>query len=511
MKARSAVLLLLCLPLYPLAAQLTLPGTTPGAAPASPAAAPTAPAAPSAQSGTTKPDLSVPKDKKDKWVVGFCGFNAERLPAEDTYLTFSIPLMLKDQLAGISTHTIGLAERELIRKAAVARELASLDQALTGFAKERDTVFFETENPTVAATANVDARIAAAHARRDFLLSLDLARIEVADQKPLEVKAGGASGNLLDPLSIPASVFCERQGIDLLVGGMIREVEGYVLLDVWAYDAASATVTLSYRDAARREEVYQSVPAAGRGLTTLFLGKPWASLSFAADPPESSLYIDGKLVATGRTPTLYLSPGTRDIRVSAPGYQDLSRSLRLDADQETTLDVTLEKMKTGRITISSTPSGSDVYVESVWKGKTPISLEKPFGRTRVAITANGFYDEPFSISDASPAELSFLLSPDTVSRDAVQKKARDEFYDAFAWFAVSLPIPIFCYALALDAAVQYNQLIIAGNLPAASGAQLRANLLYGGYLVGSVASATLFTWMLLRIIHYVTVSTRTAG
>jgi hypothetical protein len=147
----------------------------------------------------------------------------------------------------------------------------------------------------------------------------------------------------------------------------------------------------------------------------------------------------------------------------------------------------------------------------VWKGKTPLALEKPFQRTRVNITQNGFYDLPFSIGESSPAELSFVLQPDTFSREAIRRKARDEFYDSFSWFALSLPIPLFCYAFALDSAVQADELVGQGNASQARSAQLTANLFYGGYIVGTVVSASLFTWMLSKIIHYVTVSTRTAG
>jgi len=507
MKSAEAVLLILCLPLLPLAAQATLPGAS--QAPGSPTAAGSTTAPPAAaQPGTGKPDLSVPVDKKDTWVVGFCALNAERVPAEDQYLTYSIPLMLKNQLAGISVHSLPEADRDRMRHALIAHELTTVDQNVTALYKERDALLLNTIDATIPPTSAVDAKITLALARRDFLRSMDPTLIKVVEQKPLSVKEGSGVGKLFDALSIPASVFCERQGIDLLVGGMVRDVEGYVLLDVWAYDAASNSVVVSYRDAARRDEVYQSVPPAGRQLTGLFLGKPWASISFTPDPPGGSLFVGGKLVATGRTPLLYVTPGTLDIKVSAPGYRDVTQTMSIGDAEEAALSVTLEKEKTGAVVISSTPSGADVYVESVWKGKTPLSLETPFDRTRVDITAQGFYDMPFSVSESSPSELSFVLQPDSVSRDAVQKKARNDFYDAFTWFALSLPVPLFCYAFALDSAVQAREL---GSGPQYTSAQVRGTLFYGGYLVGTVVSASLFTWMLFRIIHYVTVSTRTAG
>jgi PEGA domain len=516
MKVKAGFLLLLLLPLATLSAQTTVPGststpsgtTTTGTT--TTAASSTSPTTP-AQAGSSTPDFSVPVDKKEKWVAGFCAFNAERLPAEDKYLTYSIPLMLKDQLSGLTTHTLEKKEQDLVRKDLMDQALQAVDEAITGLFKERDALLLNSTGPDVPTPQPVDDKIKAALARRDFLKKLDVTLIKVADRKPVEIKEGTGVGKLFDALSIPASVFCERQGIDFLVGGMVREVEGYILLDVWAYDAEAKAVVMSYQDAARREEVYQSVPDAGRKLTGLILGRPWASLAFTPVPPGASLYVDGKLVATGQTPVLYLEPGKIDVKVSAPGYKDLTETMSLVDEQEASLAVTLEKQKTGTIIITSTPPGADVYVESVWKGKTPLALDKPFERTRVDITQQGFYDQPFSISDSSPAELSFILQPDTISRDALQKKARDDFYNSFAWFVVSLPIPLFSYAFALDSAVQMNELIAQGNNSQARSAQATANFFYGTYIAGTVVSVSLFTWMIFRIIYYVSVSTRTAG
>ena len=518
MKRAGSLVLLLFLPLLPLAGQTQTPGGQQPPAPGAPGPPTpggggpgTPPSTPPSQQEATKPDRSVPVDKKEKWVVGFCAFDAERLPPEDQYLTYSMPMMLKNQLAGLTSHSLSQAERDLIRKTLVAKGQDAVDQSVTGFYKERDALLLDSIGPNIPSTTDVDAKIAAALLRREFLKSMDLARIKVAEQKPIEVKEGSGVGKLFDPLSIPASVFCDRQGIDLLVGGMVREVQGYVLLEVWAYDATSNSVTVSFTDAEPRDGVYQSVPAAGRELTSFFIGKPWATLSFTADPPESSLFINGKLAATGRTPVLYLAPGTLDITVSAPGYRDLTQTMTLSSEEESSLTVTLEKEKSGTIVISSTPPGADVYLESVWKGKTPLALEKPFGRARVNITEKGYYDMPFSVSESSPPDLSFTLQPDTISRDALQKKARDDFYDSFTWFAFSLPIPLFCYAFALDSAVQTTELVAQGNSSQARSAQLTANLFYGGNLVGTVVSASLFTWMLFKIIHYVSVSNRSAG
>lgn len=522
MKSPLAFLVLVCLPVAPLLGQTTDSGGTSSLIPTGTTQQGTT--SPTGSTGGTTgspssgpssnpstPDLSVPVDKSAAWVVGFSAFTAEGLSPENQYLCSSIPLLLKNELAGITTHDLSPRERDLVRTAAINREIDAVDKTITSLRQQRDALYLDTSPPSASTLAGIDTRIAAAQARKTFLKSMDISRVTVADQKPLVVKDGSGAGKLFDAPQYPAAVFCARQGLDVLIGGTLREVEGYILIDAWACDALRGEMAFTARDASLREEIYAALPGFSQELSGLFLGRPWASIAFSPDPPDSSLFVDDKLVATGKTPVLYLSPGTRAIRVSAPGYRDISETLSLKEEEQASLEVTLQKENGGTIVISSTPAGADVYQESVWKGKTPLALEKPFERTRIVLSKSGFYDEPFSVSAASPSDLSFTLQPDIVSRDAIQKKARDEFYTSFAFFALSLPIPFFCYAFALDEAMQVQQLAQSGSYAQVPGAQALGNALYTGYIVGTVVSVGLFTWMLFKIIHYVSVSTRTEG
>ena len=250
---------------------------------------------------------------------------------------------------------------------------------------------------------------------------MDLTLIKVAEQKPLSVKEGSGVGKLFDALSIPASVFCERQGIDLLVGGMVRDVEGYVLLDVWAYDAASNSVVVTLPGCGAEG---RGVPVRAPGGQAAHRTVPREALGrhfLRPDPPGGSLFVGGKLVATGRTPLLYLTPGTLDIKVSAPGYRDLTQTMSLGDAEEASVSVTLEKEKTGTVVISSTPSGADVYVESVWKGKTPLSLETPFqpdarGHHGAGILRHAFLHQRRPLRRSFPSSCSLTRFPGTRSR-----------------------------------------------------------------------------------------------
>jgi hypothetical protein len=482
-------------------------GTTTAAGATAPGASTTAPAAPD----PTKPDLSIPADTAKQWVVGFAVFDAAGLSPENAYLAYSIPLLLKDTVSGLTRHTFSDVERDLVRGSIIARELLTVSQSITTARKDQDALFFADTPPTDDAVKTAEARRKALIARREFLRALDPAQVDVPVEMPISFKEGTGPGKLLELPKVPADVYCRRQGLDLLVCGSIREVEGYLLVDTWAFDAVRGRVLFSSREAARRDEMYVMVPRWGKDLIGTILGRAWSVVAFDPDPPDSSLYVDGVLTASGASPALYLNPGRRDIKVTAPGYRAVSQPFTFAPGLETPLAVTLTKEVVGSVLVSSLPLGADLYLNALWQGKTPLELVKPTVRSRGVLSLPGYYDFPFSIGADSPPQLSFTLMQDTGARDIVQKRARDDFYVSFAWFALSVPLPLFCNAFALDNAVLRNDLLAQGNLSQAAAAQATAQGFLTGYYVGLAISAALFTWMVFRIIHYVSVSSGTAG
>jgi hypothetical protein len=288
-------------------------------------------------------------------------------------------------------------------------------------------------------------------------------------------------------------------------------VQGYLLLDIWAFDAAQGTVVFSSRDAAQPDEISAGISSLGSGLAAVILGREWALVRFVPEPSNSSLYVDGSLAAAGSAPALYLEPGTREVRISARGYRDSVRTVTLEARQENLLRETLEKEAAGTISLETTPPGAAVYLESVWSGRTPLTLEKPPEPRRGVLVLNGYYPRTVTLGPASADEVAVPLLPDIGSRDEKQKKARDDFYASFAWFAASVPLPLFSYALAIDFAVEQLDYLFHGFPSEASQAAAASGVFLAGYYTGVAVSASLFVWMVYRVIGYVAASNWTAG
>jgi hypothetical protein len=469
-------------------------------------------APPGATSSTTTPDLSVPKDTGTQWTVGFSVFAAEDVSAENTYLRYSLPLLLQDAVSGLSTHAVSDEEREGIRRDAIEREIAASQRSITSIRKERDALLFA--DAAAAAKSNaalVDARIAAAVGRRDFLQSLDPGAVDVAAEKPVAFKQGTEEGKLLDAPVVPEPVYCDRQGLDLLVGGSLEEMQGYLLVNVWAFDAALGRRVFSSRNVAMRDELYASISALGRELASTILGRAWSLVAFAPDPPEAALYVDGSLVALGSSPALYLVPGQHEIRISAPGYRDIVRTVSLDPSAESRIDDGLDKEIQGSITVTTDPVGADLYVDSIWQGTTPLLLDIPAERSRAVASLEGYYPSSFLVYPDSASLLTVPLRTDVGSRDAVEKKKRDDFYASLGWFAASIPLPLFSYSLVTDLSTRSAEYAAAGDDQAATNALTASKVFSAAYWGGIAVAAGVFAWMVTRIIDYLTAAGNVGG
>ncbi len=450
-----------------------------------------------------KKEPPLPKDARKAWNVAFTAFTAESLPAERAYLAFSVPLLVRDRLAGLTVHRFSDQERALHRALVVKKELGALYQGLQQLRRARD----EAALAGGKAAADAEKSLQDAMERIQWLEALDASRIEMPEEKPVVFKEGTATGKLFEAPQYSPYQFAVQNDLDLLVSGTVKSAEEYVLVDLWAFDPAREAVVYRFRDAAGPEDIYDALDSAARGLIGVILGREWASLTVVPEPPDAIVSIDGKSMGSGSVQAEYVAPGQRTVTVASPGYEDSSQTLELAAMEEKAINVRLTKKPAAMLTITSTPPGADIYLDSVWKGKTPLSLETPAVRSRILLGLDGYYDLPISIGPGSPAEIPLVLLPDVGSRIKLQEKARDDFYFAFGFFCLSLPIPLFCSSLSTDFMAEAGRLT---NPTAIGQATLTSDVLgYTGY-GGIAVSASLFTWTVFELIDYITATQNAA-
>ncbi|HEY0251109.1 MAG TPA: PEGA domain-containing protein, partial [Kofleriaceae bacterium] len=106
--------------------------------------------------------------------------------------------------------------------------------------------------------------------------------------------------------------------------------------------------------------------------------------------PEAQVFVDG--AAVGKVPQeKHVSAGEHPVVVRLEGYKQFEQKVRVEAGQTVTVQATLKPV--GRLRILSTPGGSDVIINGIPVGKTPLDTEVETGETVIRIENAGY--QPF--------------------------------------------------------------------------------------------------------------------
>ena len=140
------------------------------------------------------------------------------------------------------------------------------------------------------------------------------------------------------------------------------------------------------------------------------LGK--GSLEITSQPVGAKVLVDNK--DKGLTPlTIELDEGKKRVVLSFKGYERFTRSVNVIADSTILVKSELVKL-TADLMIISTPTDADVYVNDVYKGKTPQELKYlEIGDYFVRLSAAGYitYDAKYTVQYKAENILNKKLSP----------------------------------------------------------------------------------------------------
>jgi hypothetical protein len=108
----------------------------------------------------------------------------------------------------------------------------------------------------------------------------------------------------------------------------------------------------------------------------------------------ANVYVDGTY--RGRTPLIMnLERGSHNFKVEVSGYSSYSQSFYISSDR--VINVNLSKSKSV-VNFSSNPSNARVYINSSYRGTTPLQLSLDEGTYTVRIDKDGFMSKTEEIS-----------------------------------------------------------------------------------------------------------------
>ncbi len=121
------------------------------------------------------------------------------------------------------------------------------------------------------------------------------------------------------------------------------------------------------------------------------------SLYLTSSPSGAQVYVDSTYRGTTPTTVGTLSQGTHAVQLRLSGYSDYSGTATIFAGQTTTLNVNLVQPtptpSVGSLSIASSPSAAEVYVDNVFQGYTPLTLNNiPPGLHAITLRLAGYQD-----------------------------------------------------------------------------------------------------------------------
>jgi hypothetical protein len=138
------------------------------------------------------------------------------------------------------------------------------------------------------------------------------------------------------------------------------------------------------------------------------------SLFITSNPVGATIYAGDKTL--GSTPlSLSLSEGVHRLRAEQDGYEDAIRSVTMPGI--TTLAFTLQPLPSFTLNITAEPIQANVFIDGVYKGCAPLSIENlPRGTHTVLCSLPGYQETRESILVVSDTTLAFQLSKERANR-----------------------------------------------------------------------------------------------
>jgi hypothetical protein len=410
---------------------------------------------------------------------------------------------MAQQLEEISEHALSADEREAYLAAYRSERRAQAGSKLDSRLQQLADLRFSTENVLDRREERRRLKEQVAEARTE----LEQARTAgIAFPRAVPVSFGDTE----ELLSAEGSALRQAEGAqaELLVGGSLESLGNYMHLSVYVYHRELEERIMETATTALPEELSTRLEPVVRAVATAVLGRPWASLTVEAEPERGVIYVDDTLAGVGRAELPFLEPGRREIRVELSAGESTERTVTLEPEERREVAVRVAVSEAERIRLESEPAGADVYDGALWRGVTPLTLERPSQDRAFLLELEEYDSARIVVGPDTPRQRTVTLMPDVRDEVAFVRERRDRFYRALGYFALSVPVPIVMYGAFENRDTLFSGGAAAPGLSVSEAQQLdRERRLFAlGAWGTSAVSASLLTNMIVKLVQYVRAS-----
>ncbi|KAF5410584.1 MAG: hypothetical protein C5S47_06295 [Candidatus Methanogasteraceae archaeon] len=171
------------------------------------------------------------------------------------------------------------------------------------------------------------------------------------------------------------TVSSSPSGADIYLDGIHKGTTSKTISSV---EVGSHTIKLekSGYETVTRTVAVRAYETATVSETLTELAQKTGSISISSSPAGADIYLDA--IREGTTPKTIsgVTVGSHTIKLGKSGYVDITRTVAVGAGETATISETLTELaqEPGFISISSSPSGADIYLDGIREGTTPKTI-----------------------------------------------------------------------------------------------------------------------------------------
>ena len=163
------------------------------------------------------------------------------------------------------------------------------------------------------------------------------------------------------------------------------------------------------------------------------------SLRISGEHPGAEVFVDAELVGTLPLEPLALPVGEHSLRVSRPGFTEFTDVVFIAARRETVIEVDLMPVSMA-LTVETTPSGAQVFVDGRFSGAAPVEIDLLEGEHSLRVVATGYEDALRTVqARAGAAEterIELVALPEEVQLAAIGAEPPTWYERPWTWIAV---------------------------------------------------------------------------
>jgi hypothetical protein len=417
------------------------------------------------------------------------------LDRADSYLFRQIPLQLYYRLSEFPEHRLSDRERQFFDEKKRGSRSHELLDSWEKLHAERDALLFSgdrTDYETL--TGKID------EARRKYEESLVP---ENGEDRVLTLDfLTAGNGGILFPSPEAAS----EKHPDYIITGSLDRAGDFILIEIRGISRAGDRDVPLWSGAVEAKQPDQRTAAMTDALKETLLGRPWSALSVTAEPSHSQIFLNGQSLGVGSVQDEILEPGPAVLEVRYPRYGVYREELELRPGERISRSVVLEPGEEDLITLETVPSGADVILGSVYKGKTPLILPRPLIPETLILTREGYDTVTSSLGPETPAASEYAFTSGGVDWNEERLSRQGKFYNSLGWFSLSLAAPLVLSGVKDEQILLAQKYYALGDADRFDRARSNAILSQGLYWGGVAVSGVLLGVSITRLVQYIRAS-----